>query len=170
MTGGIRSGKSRWAEKLVSQIDNVIYIATAQVWDEEMAKRIKLHRVNRPPTWQTIEEPYNITQIINEFGRVDRPPAILVDCLTLWVTNLLLNEYNIELEFQEFKRAIAEYGGTLVMVSNEVGLGGVSINQLTRNFTDVIGLLHQQLADICTRVYFVACGFALDIKNLGERV
>ena len=170
MIGGIRSGKSRWAEKLVSQSDEVVYIATAQAWDEEMADRIKSHRASRPSEWETIEEPLKIARIIDELGRKAKPPAILVDCLTLWVTNLLLSEQNIELELQKLSTAIAEYGGRIVLVSNEVGLGGVSSNQLTRNFVDAIGNLHQQLASICTRVYFVWCGFALDIKKYGEMV
>lgn len=170
VVGGIRSGKSKWAEKLALSDRQVVYIATAQVWDEEMARRVNEHKIRRPSHWQTVEEPQKIACILNELNQWDVQPTVLIDCLTLWVTNLLLSEMNLEKEFADLVQTIKTYQGKVILVSNEVGLGGIASNQLTRTFGDALGTLHQLLGEICNKVYFVWCGIAIDIKKHGERI
>lgn len=161
--GGARSGKSRIAERLVEQsgLDKV-YLATGQAWDHEMATRIQTHRRRRGPDWTTIEEPLAICERLGI--EASRRRAIVLDCLTLWLSNLLHHERNIECEIQKLTATLREIDGTVVLVSNEVGLGIVPDNALAREFRDHHGVLNQRVAEAADHVAFVAAGQALTLK------
>ncbi|MBS1050995.1 bifunctional adenosylcobinamide kinase/adenosylcobinamide-phosphate guanylyltransferase [Gluconobacter japonicus] len=160
--GGARSGKSGVAEALVtSQPAPWIYLATGRAYDEEMHTRIALHRVSRGALgWQTIEEPYDIAKVIRNAG----PEPVLVDCLTLWLTNLILDGRDVSAATEDLLSALSERAHQTVLVSNEVGLGIVPENALARRFRDEAGLLHQRIAAIADEVLFVAAGLSLKLK------
>jgi adenosylcobinamide kinase/adenosylcobinamide-phosphate guanylyltransferase len=162
--GGARSGKSAFAERLVAETGlSRHYIATGRAWDDEMRQRIAKHREDRGEGWQTHEEPLALAACIRDLAREDR--AVLVDCLTLWVTNLMLEERDIAAEFAGLAEAIKAAPGRLVFVSNEVGLGIVPENRMAREFRDHAGRLHQQVAALVPEVYFVAAGLPLKMKG-----
>ena len=160
--GGARSGKSRVAEALItSQPAPWIYLATGRAYDDEMQSRINLHRASRGELgWQTIEEPYDITTVLQKAG----PEPVLVDCLTLWLTNLILDERDISAATEGLLSALCERQHQTVLVGNEVGLGIVPDNALARRFRDEAGLLHQRIAAIADEVLFVAAGLPLKLK------
>jgi adenosylcobinamide kinase/adenosylcobinamide-phosphate guanylyltransferase len=162
--GGARSGKSSFAEKLVTEsgLDRH-YIATGRAWDEEMRARISAHRDQRGDGWTTHEEPVDL---VSALVGIDAPDcAILVDCLTLWVTNLMLEERDIPMEFARLGDLLSRLKGRVVFVSNEVGLGIVPENRMAREFRDHAGRLHQSVAARCAEVYFVAAGLPLKMKG-----
>ena len=162
--GGARSGKSAFAERLVAETGlSRHYIATGRAWDDEMRQRIAKHREDRGEGWQTHEEPLALAARIRDLARADR--AVLVDCLTLWVTNLMLEERDMAAEFAGLAEAIKAAPGRLVFVSNEVGLGIVPENRMAREFRDHGGRLHQRVAAIVDEVYFVAAGLPLKMKG-----
>jgi adenosylcobinamide kinase/adenosylcobinamide-phosphate guanylyltransferase len=163
--GGARSGKSRLAEQRAdaSGLD-VIYIATAQAGDAEMEARIAHHRASRPAHWMLIEEPLHLSAVLQQHAAPDR--CLLVDCLTLWLTNLLLHEEaGLRAEVDAVCRCISDLPGELIMVSNEVGWGIVPMGELSRRFQDEAGRLHQQLAGRCNRVTLTVAGLPLEIKG-----
>ncbi|TDH35790.1 bifunctional adenosylcobinamide kinase/adenosylcobinamide-phosphate guanylyltransferase [Pseudohoeflea suaedae] len=162
--GGARSGKSAFAEKLVSDASRKrLYLATAQSHDGEMSERISHHRNRRGAGWETVEEPIDLAGILQAKARADRP--ILVDCLTLWVTNLMVADRNIDAEIARLCDCIGSLAGPVVFVSNEVGLGIVPDNAMARAFRDHAGRLHQNIAAIAADVYFVAAGLPLKMKG-----
>ena len=162
--GGARSGKSSFSERLVGESGlECHYIATGRAWDEEMRERIARHREDRGPGWVTHEEPLALAGRIAAVAREDR--AVLVDCLTLWLTNLMLEEQDIAAEFAGLFAAINAAPGRLVFVSNEVGLGIVPENSMAREFRDHAGRLHQKVAAIASEVYLVAAGLPLKMKG-----
>jgi adenosylcobinamide kinase/adenosylcobinamide-phosphate guanylyltransferase len=162
--GGARSGKSSFSERLVGESGlERHYIATGRAWDEEMRERIARHREDRGTGWVTHEEPVALADRIAAVARADR--AVLVDCLTLWLTNLMLEERDIAAEFAGLLAAVKAAPGRLVLVSNEVGLGIVPENRMAREFRDHAGRLHQQVAAIASEVYLVAAGLPLKMKG-----
>lgn len=162
--GGARSGKSAFAERLVAKTGlSRHYIATGRAFDDEMRARIARHREDRGDGWQTHEEPLALATRIRDVARADR--AVLVDCLTLWVTNLMLEGRDITAEFSSLLEAIRQVPGRIVLVSNEVGLGIVPDNRMAREFRDHAGRLHQQVAALVPEVYFVAAGLPLKMKG-----
>ena len=162
--GGARSGKSAFAEGLVTASGlSRHYIATGRAFDEEMCERIARHREDRGDGWVTHEEPLALADRIAEVARADR--AVLVDCLTLWVTNLMLEERDMVAEFSGLLDAIRAAPGRLILVSNEVGLGIVPENRMARDFRDHAGRLHQQVAALVPEVYFLAAGLPLKMKG-----
>ncbi|WP_312419402.1 bifunctional adenosylcobinamide kinase/adenosylcobinamide-phosphate guanylyltransferase [Shinella sp.] len=162
--GGARSGKSAFAERLVVETGlSRHYIATGRAWDDEMRERIARHREDRGDGWETHEEPLALAVRIADVARADR--AVLVDCLTLWLTNLMLEERDIAEEFAGLLSAIKGAPGRLIFVSNEVGLGIVPENRMARDFRDHAGRLHQQVAALVPEVYFVAAGLPLKMKG-----
>ncbi len=164
--GGARSGKSRYAEGLVTAKPGPrVYIATAQIWDEEMADRVARHRQDRGPGWTTVEEPLDLPGALRRHA-VDGT-GVLVDCLTLWLSNLLMADADIPAKAAELLEALAEVQGRVVLVSNEVGLGIVPDNALARRFRDHAGRLHQDVAALATHVVFMAAGLPMVLK--GER-
>jgi adenosylcobinamide kinase/adenosylcobinamide-phosphate guanylyltransferase len=161
--GGARSGKSRHAESLVTALPPPWrYVATAQAYDEEMAQRIALHRERRGDGWQTTDAPLALPEAIGDLGR-DMAP-ILVDCLTLWVTNLILAGRDVRAAGEDLAAAIAAARSAVVLVSNEVGLGIVPDNALARRFRDEAGFLHQMLAARADRVLFMVAGLPMAVK------
>ncbi|MDI3323225.1 bifunctional adenosylcobinamide kinase/adenosylcobinamide-phosphate guanylyltransferase [Pontibacterium granulatum] len=163
--GGARSGKSHLAEmRAESSGKRVIYVATAQAWDEEMAERIRRHREQRPDHWQLIEEPVSLADVLQAHASADT--CVLVDCLTLWVTNLLLAEPGeLERELDAFYKVLADLPGEVILVSNEVGWGIVPMGELSRQFQDQAGWLHQRLGEICERVTLTVAGIPMEIKQ-----
>lgn len=159
--GGARSGKSRHAEALVEALPAPwTYIATAQAYDDEMRQRIAEHRARRPAGWQTVDAPIELAEAIE--ARSDRP--ILVDCLTLWLTNLILAERDTADARAALIAACERATAPIVMVSNEVGLGIVPDNALARRFRDEAGRLHQALAARAGRVVFMVAGLPMQVK------
>ncbi|MEQ8480451.1 MAG: bifunctional adenosylcobinamide kinase/adenosylcobinamide-phosphate guanylyltransferase [Hoeflea sp.] len=162
--GGARSGKSAFAEDLVERASaSRLYLATGQAWDEEMRTRISAHKDRRGKGWETVEAPLELTATLVSGARPDRP--VLVDCLSLWVTNLMLGEHDIEAAFGELAQALPDLEGPVVFVSNEVGLGIVPDNAMARAFRDHAGRLHQQIARLADEVHFVAAGLPLKMKG-----
>ena len=159
--GGARSGKSRHAEALVTgYAPPWVYIATAQAGDEEMRARIGEHRARRPRGWRTVEAPLDLARALGEAG--DAP--VLVDCLTLWLTNLMLGEQDLSARVAAFELALSIRTAPTVVVSNEVGLGIVPDNALSRAFRDQAGLLHQRIAARADRVLFMVAGLPMRLK------
>ena len=164
--GGARSGKSALAERLaMASGHDVVYIATGQARDAEMAARIAHHRSRRPAPWQSVEEPLALAAALQAHARPGR--CVLVDCLTLWLSNLLGDED--ALRFDRERKALLDVmpslTGQVLLVSNEVGLGVVPLGALTRRFVDEAGRLHQVLAGQCETVLFVAAGLPLALKG-----
>jgi len=166
--GGARSGKSDHAERLaVASGLDVTYIATAQARDEEMALRIEHHRRRRPDHWQLVEEPLELAAAMQHHAAPER--CLLVDCLTLWLSNLLAGEPADEVAFArrrtEFLEQLPALPGRVVLVSNEVGLGIVPLGELSRRFCDESGRLHQAVAERCERVTFITAGLPMSLKG-----
>jgi len=160
--GGARSGKSRHAEALIEALPGPwTYIATAQAYDDEMRARIAEHRARRSRDWHTVDAPVALPEAIRN---ARAGPPILVDCLTLWLTNLLLAERDIAIATGELIAACREAEGPVVLVSNEVGLGIVPDNALARRFRDEAGRLHQRLAAQAGRVVFMVAGLPMQVK------
>jgi adenosylcobinamide kinase/adenosylcobinamide-phosphate guanylyltransferase len=167
--GGVRSGKSRHAERLAAAWPPVTYLATGQPGDDEMRQRIAQHRQRRPPDWTTIEEPWDLAGVIARHGE----GCLLLECLTLWLTNLLvglpgrpaLSEPAIRREVKKLIEALASAGGRVVIVSNEVGSGIVPVSELARRFGDLLGEANQQLALAAQEVYWCVAGIAVRIKG-----
>ncbi|WP_420854584.1 bifunctional adenosylcobinamide kinase/adenosylcobinamide-phosphate guanylyltransferase [Sneathiella marina] len=161
--GGARSGKSRFAEDLVTQKNLTrIYLATAQSYDEEMAARIAKHRSDRGRQWTTIEEPLELLKSLQQNSSVEN--IILVDCLTLWVSNLMGEGLSVEEAVDQLIDGLCCVDGPVVFVSNEVGQGIVPDNAMAREFRDHAGRLHQRLAAKAKSVYFITAGLAQKLK------
>jgi adenosylcobinamide kinase/adenosylcobinamide-phosphate guanylyltransferase len=164
--GGARSGKSRLAEKLASDSGlDVIYIATSQPLDGEMNQRVALHRQRRPAQWGLIEEPIELARVLRENAGEGR--CLLVDCLTLWLTNLLMldDPQRLAEEREALLDGLAKLPGDIIFVSNETGLGVVPLGELTRRYVDEAGWLHQALAERCHRVVFTVAGLPMILKG-----
>ncbi|WP_185268529.1 bifunctional adenosylcobinamide kinase/adenosylcobinamide-phosphate guanylyltransferase [Halopseudomonas xiamenensis] len=164
--GGARSGKSSLAEQMATASGlAVTYIATSQPLDEEMRQRIAHHRQRRPAHWQLVEEPLALAGALREHAAAER--CLLVDCLTLWLTNLLLqeDEQRLEQERQALLEVLGELPGRLILVSNETGLGVVPMGELSRRYVDEAGWLHQALARRSDRVQFCVAGLPMLLKG-----
>jgi adenosylcobinamide kinase / adenosylcobinamide-phosphate guanylyltransferase len=162
LLGGARSGKSAHAERLVTHHPAPwTYIATAQAFDEEMDERIALHRTRRGEGWETMEAPHDLAGAITAAAG-SRP--ILVDCLTLWLTNRMLAEADLESECARLEKVLASPRGPWFVVSNEVGLGIVPDNQLARRFRDAAGRLNQRIAARADEVLFMVAGLPMRVK------
>lgn len=164
--GGARSGKSRYAESLAAASGReVVYIATAQGRDAEMRARIDHHRESRPEHWTTLEEPLALARVLRKHAANGR--CLLVDCLTLWLSNLLCNEDAklADREIEALLECLPALNGEIILVSNETGLGVVPTGELTRRYIDQAGRLHQALATLCERVVFVTAGIPRTIKG-----
>jgi adenosyl cobinamide kinase/adenosyl cobinamide phosphate guanylyltransferase len=160
--GGARSGKSRYAESLITALPPPwTYIATAEAGDEEMAARIKSHRERRGGEWRTIEAPRDLAPKLSACGE----EPVLVDCLTLWLSNLMLAEANIEAETAHLEETLVAANGPLVLVANEVGSGIVPSYPLGRRFRDAQGVLNQRIAARAERVILMVAGLPLLLKG-----
>lgn len=169
--GGARSGKSSWALRYGDNLkgfNRYYYVATAEALDEEMKERICRHREERSKVWQTIEEPINLHFVLSKLNQ--KGAIVLIDCLTLWLSNLLFrNKDNLKRLVENLEREIRSFKETeekwLIIVSNEVGLGIVPESPLGRLFRDEAGLLNQRIAEIADEVYFIIAGQSLLLKG-----
>lgn len=165
--GGARSGKSRYAQERIEALPagpsgRLAYLATAQAFDAEMAERIALHRDDRGPRWITVEEPVDLAAAIHR--AVSNADAVLIDCLTLWLSNLMLADRDLDGPVADLRAVLANPPCPLVLVSNEVGLGIVPENALARRFRDEAGRLNQAVAAKVDEVQFLAAGLPLKLK------
>jgi adenosylcobinamide kinase/adenosylcobinamide-phosphate guanylyltransferase len=162
--GGARSGKSAYGERLAEGTGGpMTYLATAEAGDDEMTARIADHRARRGNRWTTVEEPLELAEAV---ARADKPGgAVLVDCLTLWLANLMAARRDIPVESRHLALALASIEGAVVLVSNEVGLGIVPDNSQARAFRDHAGRLNQSIAKVAHNVVFVAAGLPMILKG-----
>jgi adenosylcobinamide kinase / adenosylcobinamide-phosphate guanylyltransferase len=191
VTGGARSGKSGFAERLAAKLgDHGLYIATAQIYDEEMRDRVSSHRQQRMSgsfPWTTREEPYALAQLLRELGGErgaaatpasgEERAVVLVDCLTLWLSNQLLRhedepegEIAVTAMMADLVAAVAACPYPLILVTNEVGDGIVPVTKLGRQFRDLAGRLNQTLASICSQVFLVTAGIPIELKSLAYKL
>ena len=163
--GGARSGKSRLAEQLAQESGlQVVYIATAAAGDREMALRIEQHRQRRPQDWQLIEEPIALAKVLQQQAAAGR--CLLVDCMTLWLSNLLMaGDEDLAQRREQLLALLPNLPGRVIFVSNEVGMGIVPMGELSRRFQDESGLLHQALAQSCERVILTVAGLPHTLKG-----
>ena len=163
--GGARSGKSRLAQAAAEALPgDLVYVATATAGDEEMADRIARHRQDRGPRWRTMDAPTALGAAVRAAIADAAPSVILVDCLTLWLSNLMLGDHDIDAATTDLIAAIHASPHPVFLVSNEVGLGIVPDNALARRFRDAAGRLNQQVAAAADRVDFVASGLSMRLK------
>ncbi|HDP70058.1 MAG TPA: bifunctional adenosylcobinamide kinase/adenosylcobinamide-phosphate guanylyltransferase [Actinobacteria bacterium] len=163
--GGVRAGKSDFAEKVAQVGNRIVYIATAEVLDEEMRKRIENHKRRRSPDWETIESPDDLTESIRQIGsNVD---VIIIDCLTVYISNLLakFSEEEILKNVSEMLNVLNNFNGKTIFVSNEVGMGIVPDNKLARDYRDVLGRTNQMVAKAAKEVYLLVAGIPVKIKG-----
>ncbi|NKB35542.1 MAG: bifunctional adenosylcobinamide kinase/adenosylcobinamide-phosphate guanylyltransferase [Gammaproteobacteria bacterium] len=166
--GGARSGKSRYAEQqALASNKKLTYIATAQILDDEMARRVDIHKQRRTSDWCTVEEPYALGKVLQEKAHQDH--CILVDCLTLWLSNLLHSDKANA--WQEEKNSLLQVlpalPGLIILVSNEVGSGIVPMGKLSRRYVDEIGWLHQDIASLSDKVTYIVAGLPQILKGQG---
>jgi adenosylcobinamide kinase/adenosylcobinamide-phosphate guanylyltransferase len=184
ITGGARSGKSKFAEQYITHLGKeAIYIATAQIYDEEMKQRMELHQTRRNDSgyaWKTIVEPYDLASELRRLNvEGTAAPLVLVDCLTLWLSNWLLlwwgdgagqsEKQRLQLlaeeKIEQLNQALMEYTGTVILVTNEVGAGIVPDNALGRLYRDWAGMMNQRIAILCEQVFLVTSGIPLELKR-----
>jgi len=165
--GGARSGKSHYAEVCASESGlNVLYVATAQALDDEMQQRIQHHQQQRPDHWQLIEEPLDLVSVLK--NNANEKTCILVDCLTLWLSNQLCSEEhknNLQKNVDDLINTLPGLTGKIIFVSNEVSMGIIPMGELNRQFVDEAGRLHQRLATICDNVTLMVAGIPSRIKG-----
>ena len=163
--GGARSGKSSWAESIVSRFrPPFVYVATAQALDDEMKLRIQLHRERRADLWETIESPVGLSSVLEALNGSNKP--VLVDCITLWLSNMLCTQSTeTEAAVDRLCDTIRSVDYPLVIVSNETGGGIVPENPLARGFRDLSGLTNQKLAAACASVFLIVAGLPMRLKG-----
>lgn len=163
ITGGARSGKSSYAEKLALELaENPVYLATSRIWDDEFRKRVERHQERRGPQWTNVEEEKFLSR--HDFtGRI-----VLVDCLTLWATNFFYDlDSNIDIALEAIKKefdSLVSQDATFLLVTNEIGMGGTSENDLQRRFTDLQGWMNQYVASKADEVVLMVSGIPVKIK------
>ena len=163
--GGQRSGKSAWAERrAVATRLTPVYVATAEARDGEMAERILAHRARRGEAWQLVEDPLELAAVIDRWSGEER--VLLVDCLTLWLSNLMDARRDVAAAVTALEAALAARNGPVVLVSNEVGSGVIPMHPLSRRFVDEAGRLHQRVAEVATEVVLVTAGRPQWLKGL----
>jgi len=163
--GGIKSGKTKFALKKAEKLNNakLYYIATARAIDEEMKERIERHKIERGEKWITIEEPIEVDRVLKT---IPKGSVIIIDCLTTWLTNLLIENYDVEEKTNKLLGILLKKKTDLdlFLISNEVGLSIIPDNPLSRKFLDLSGSLHQKVAQIADEVYFILCGCEIKVK------
>jgi adenosylcobinamide kinase/adenosylcobinamide-phosphate guanylyltransferase len=163
LLGGARSGKSRMAQtRAEAMTGELIYVATGEALDAEMHERIERHRADRGARWRTVEAPLELPDVIRRESAPGR--VLLVDCLTLWLSNLMFGERDVSIETDRLLAALRAAQGTVLLVSNEVGMGIVPENALARRFRDEAGRLNQRVAAAAHEVLLVAAGLAVRMK------
>jgi adenosylcobinamide kinase/adenosylcobinamide-phosphate guanylyltransferase len=162
ITGGARSGKSALAERMTLALGTpAIYIATAEAWDAEMEDRIARHRARRGAEWETVAEPLDLVRALTE---TDGGRPRLVDCVTLWLSNLMLGQHDLEAEVSRVADLIPRLSAPVVFVTNEVGSGVVPDNALARAYRDAAGIANQRLATVCDELWLCVSGHPLKVK------
>jgi len=164
--GGARSGKSHYAEKLaIESGKEVVYIATTNVMDDEIAQRVARHKQDRPTEWATVEEPLGLAKSLENWASPER--VVLVDCLTMWLTNLLsdTDKSLLNNEQDQLLTCLQDISGTIIFVSNEVSMGVIPMGELTRQFVDEVGRLHQRLAERVDNVTLMVAGLPHHLKS-----
>jgi adenosylcobinamide kinase/adenosylcobinamide-phosphate guanylyltransferase len=164
--GGVRSGKSRLAERLARASGRAVtYVATATPSDDEMRARIAAHRERRPRDWNLVEEPLRLATVLESVCAPNR--CVLVECLTLWLANLIWHPdpERMDLELRTLDERLPELPGQLILVGNEVNMGVIAVDALTRRYCDRAGELHQRLGAVCDRVVLTVAGLPLVIKG-----
>ena len=162
--GGARSGKSGYGESIASQTGcHVTYVATAQAHDGEMSERIAQHQFDRPDHWQTIEEPLALADTIKKHSTANT--VVLVDCLTLWLMNVMHHELDLAAEVDAVLAALKHAEGLIVLVSNEISMGVVPMGELSRRYVDNLGRLHQQIAQQAQQVTLMVAGIPMPVKS-----
>ncbi len=163
ITGGQRSGKSRYAEELaLSLADCPVYVATAHVWDEEFRERVRRHQERRGPQWTNIEEEKYLSRH-DLTGRV-----AVIDCVTLWLTNFFFENQDVDNTLEAVKREFDQFtahDGTYIFVTNEIGSGGVSVDAVQRRFTDLQGWMNQYIASRADKVILMVSGIPVTVKS-----
>ena len=163
ITGGARSGKSRYAEELALSLSKTpVYVATAHVWDDEFRERVKKHQERRGPEWTNIEEEKQLSKL-NLTGRV-----AVIDCITLWCTNFFFELQNVDKALDDLKREFNQFtahDATYIFVTNEIGMGGVSESAVQRKFTDLQGWMNQYVASQADEVILMVSGIAVKVKG-----
>lgn len=178
VTGGARSGKSGFAERLMQSLtDRAVYVATGQAFDDEMQERIVLHKRQRMESgyaWETVEEPYDLPVLLE---RLSGGGAVLVDCLTLWLSNVLLavegfdeRQTLVEEELTRLEKSVSSFEGTLILVTNEVGDGIVPEYALGRLYRDLAGRMNALIARQCEQVFLVTAGIPIELKSREYRL
>ena len=163
ITGGARSGKSRYAEELALSLSkNPVYVATAHVWDEEFSQRVKKHQQRRGPEWTNIEEE-------KQLGRLDLTGRVaVIDCITLWCTNFFFEMKDVERSLEALKAEFDKFtahDATYIFVTNEIGMGGVSTDAVQRQFTDLQGWMNQYVGSKANEVIFMVSGMPVKVKS-----
>ena len=163
ITGGARSGKSRYAEEQALSLSKTpVYVATAHVWDEEFRERVKKHQERRGPEWTNIEEE-------KELSRHDLTGRVaVIDCITLWCTNYFFQMQEVDASLETLKAEFDKftaYDATYIFVTNEIGMGGMSDNAVQRRFTDLQGWMNQYVASQADEVILMVCGIAVKVKG-----
>lgn len=167
--GGVRAGKSSYAQKLAMEGGRVLFVATAEAGDQEMAERIEAHKTSRPVSWDTLEEPLNLAPALQPM--VSDYDTVLIDCLTLWVSNLLLrgeaasNGTDIPTQAQELLSLYQQGEASWIIVSNEVGLGVVPPSELGRTYADELGRVNQMVTSEADAVHYMIAGLSLNLKS-----
>lgn len=168
--GGARSGKSSYAEKLAIESGlPVTYIATAQVFDDEFKTRVQHHKDRRPASWTLVEEPHRLAQTLTRLAKPNH--CLIVDCLTVWLAQWICDDCNPpkdsswQLEREAFLTLLPTLTGTIILVSNEVGMGIVPLGEINRQFQDEQGRLNQAVAEIANSAVFIAAGLPLKLKG-----
>ncbi len=166
ITGGARSGKSAFAERLARDLGaRRAYLATAQALDAEMVARIEHHRSRRGDAWDTFEEPLAVAELVRKLA--GRYEVLLLDCLTLWLSNIMARngrDDDIHADVRDLSAALREFGGAAIVVSNEVGFGIVPDNPLARRFRDLAGFANQRIAQEADEAYLLTAGIPMKIK------
>lgn len=161
--GGARSGKSRYAQQRAEALaGRHVFIATAEAWDAEMAERIDRHRADRDARWETVDAPRDLAAALDAASGTGA--VVLVDCLTLWASNLLLADADIEQATAGLRAAIMRFDGRLILVANETGLGIVPDNALARRFRDAAGRINQAVAAVAEEVTLIVAGLPMRVK------
>lgn len=167
ITGGCRSGKSRFALDYANRhFNKKIYLATCEPLDQEMAQRIELHKKGRGPEWQTVEEPRDIVEKMRQLG--DEAEVILLDCITLWISNLLIqwdDEKKIMDEVERLLETVKRGSPSFLFVSNEVGMGIVPADPISRRFRDLSGMANQKIAEVADKVVCMVSGIPIFLKG-----
>ncbi|MGB9730414.1 bifunctional adenosylcobinamide kinase/adenosylcobinamide-phosphate guanylyltransferase [Calditerrivibrio nitroreducens] len=162
ITGGIKSGKTKFGLKIGQKYQKKVYIATAEPFDEEMKKKIDLHRAERSGCWETIEDPINLDDAVKRSIEFD---FVMIDCITVWLNNLLYHQKDLNEYIDRFIISLKDMKNDVVIISNEIGMGVIPLEKTTREYLNLLGITNQNIADISDKVVFMVSGYPLFLKG-----